>query len=123
MLYDHAETLKAVELQDVHHVAAMLAKLDAYGRSGGAAIPGDFLTAIIVGDLYEAAFRADGVNKKYLPEYCRYIYNNLPGDLIGLATAPLRAIRDTMGGKAALTGPMVENATPEFLKALRTVTG
>ena len=123
MDYDHAETLKAVDPHERMHVDKMLCRLDAYGRTDGRAIPGDFLTALIIGDLYEAALRADDVNAKYLREYCKYLCNQLPGNLIGLAIQPLKAIRDTMGRKAALNRSMVENATPEFLEALRTVTG
>lgn len=122
MLYDHMETLRSVAREDVPHVDRMLHELDAYARSEGRAIPGDFLTAIIVGDLYEAALRADDVNAKYLREYIKYVLSRLPDMWVGLAVQPLKAIRDTMGGKAALNRMMVKNATPEFLKALRVVT-
>ena len=54
MLYDHTETLKHVELQDVGHVAKMLAKLDAYARTEGSAPLGRFLQAVVIGDLLTA---------------------------------------------------------------------
>ncbi len=122
-MYDHRETLNTIAPEDFAHVEKMLAKLDAYGRSDGRAVPGDFLTAIIVGDLYEAALKADDVNRKYLPEYCKYVYNQLSSDLIGLATRPLGVIKEAMGRKTPLVWSMVAGATPEFQKALRTVTG
>lgn len=40
--------------------------------------PGDFLTAVLSNDLFEAAARADMTNRFDLWEICEYIYNELP---------------------------------------------
>lgn len=40
--------------------------------------PGDFLTAIICNDLFEAVGRADDVNAANIPAYVGYFYNEAP---------------------------------------------
>ncbi len=125
MLYDHTETIVSVALvniDDVPHVVAMLDKLDDYARSNGRDLPGEFLTAMIVGDFHDAVARADDTNIKYLRQYMKYIHNNLPSTHVNLAAQALLTIRDMMGGKAALNHMMVENACPELKTALRRAT-
>lgn len=45
--------------------------------------PGDFLTAIICNDLYEAVGRADDENIANIPAYVGYFYNNAPSQCWG----------------------------------------
>jgi len=45
--------------------------------------PGHFLTAVICNDLYEAAGRADGENRRLLFEYTYFFYNYAPSGCYG----------------------------------------
>jgi hypothetical protein len=71
-------------------------KLDEYGiphQMHGAIIryvekgirPGDFLTAVINNDLFEAVGRADSENKLCLDAYVTWFYNQAPGGCAGRA--------------------------------------
>lgn len=66
-----------------------LAKLPEYMQPGvvrwvcfGVA-PGDFLCAVIEGDLFEAAGRADDVNRRLLWEYAYVFHNGAPASSKG----------------------------------------
>ena len=118
----HVETLNYVEMADVPHVDKMLARLDEYARSDGKSMPGDFLTALIIGDLFRAAFYADDVNKKYLYLFAKYLHNDVPGTHVDLARAPLAAIRKAAGKHVVLTRAMVDDTTREFETRLQDLT-
>ena len=45
--------------------------------------PGDFLTAVICNDLFEAISRADDTNMRNLPAYIGYFYNKAPSECFG----------------------------------------
>lgn len=40
--------------------------------------PGDFLTAVLCNDLFEAFGRADDENAAAMRQICKYIYNEVP---------------------------------------------
>lgn len=40
--------------------------------------PGGFLSAVLANDLFEAVARADGSNRKILPEWVRAVFNVVP---------------------------------------------
>jgi len=46
-------------------------------------MPGSFMTAVLEGNLYTAAFKADADNFAALGQWCRFIYNNLPAGCYG----------------------------------------
>jgi hypothetical protein len=46
-------------------------------------VPGDFLQAIIRGDLFDAAGRADDENQRLLYEYAYVLHNGVPSDSKG----------------------------------------
>lgn len=52
-------------------------------------IPGDFLQAVIVGDLYEALGRADDTNAYRLREYAMFFYNYSPSGCFRRSRDPL----------------------------------
>ena len=45
--------------------------------------PGDFLLAVLCNDLREAVGRADHINIHRLPDYVRFLYNEVPGMCYG----------------------------------------
>lgn len=45
--------------------------------------PGDFLTAVIEGNLFEAARRADDINKHRLWDYARFLITSAPAGCFG----------------------------------------
>jgi hypothetical protein len=45
--------------------------------------PGNFLTAVLHNDLFDAVGRADSVNLPLLPVYVRWLYNVAPGGCWG----------------------------------------
>ncbi len=45
--------------------------------------PGSFLTAILCNDLLSAVGHADSVNKSRIPEYVKYLFNEVPGNCWG----------------------------------------
>ena len=59
-------------------------------------VPGDFLQAVIRGDLFEAAARADDINQGLLFDYCKFLYNCVPGDCYGSPEA--FAVHQAKGG-------------------------
>lgn len=46
-------------------------------------LPGDFLTAVLTNNLFEAVARADEENLHNLPAYVGYFYNEVPGSCWG----------------------------------------
>jgi len=46
-------------------------------------LPGSFLMAVLINDLYGAVGHADSENLAALPDIVRYIYNELPGNSWG----------------------------------------
>ena len=44
---------------------------------------GNFLTNVLVNDLFGAISRADSTNRKYLTDICLYIYNKIPSKCWG----------------------------------------
>ena len=44
---------------------------------------GDFLTAVVENDLFEALARADSYNRATIYQICRYVYNELPSTCWG----------------------------------------
>ena len=44
---------------------------------------GDFLTAVLEGDLFEALFRADDENMANIPAFAAYLYNEVPSMCYG----------------------------------------
>lgn len=119
--YLHDSTLAMVAPEDRPHVDRMLDFLDAYARSEGSRPLGRFLTAVVVGDLFEAAIHADDTNVKYLREFVKYVYNRLPGMHIMLAEPVLAIVRQCFGGKPPLTREAVTRAAKEFMGTLRRV--
>lgn len=120
----HIETLNYVEMDDVPHVEKMLTKLDAYASSDGKAVHslGNFLMALVIGDLFRAVCHADTINLKYLDLFVKYVYNDLPGTHVHLAGEPLRAIRKVMWKHVVLTRAMVDDATRAFDQRLQELT-
>ncbi|MEA2080006.1 MAG: hypothetical protein U9P00_09155 [Pseudomonadota bacterium] len=47
---------------------------------------GDFLTAVICNDLFEAFGRADDLNTEHMQYYCKFLYNNVPSQCFGSKT-------------------------------------
>ena len=119
--YDHSHALKEVTVRDDRtHVEAMLRKLDAYAQSGGKEALGDFLTALVVGDLAEATAHADGVNIKYLRTYMRYLHCRVPRTHVNLGRPVLRVIRGLMKDEGQpIRQSMVEKAMVGFASRLR----
>ena len=56
----------------------MIASLDKYARTGGRHYLGHFLTAIVENDLMKACSNADSDNKRNLPAFAGYLYNQMP---------------------------------------------
>lgn len=46
-------------------------------------MPGDFLTAVLTNDLFDAVGRADVDNIVALPEIVKFVYNEVPGNAWG----------------------------------------
>ena len=46
-------------------------------------LPGSFLEAVLCNDLKEAVARADGQNIRRLPEYVRFLFNEVPTNCWG----------------------------------------
>ncbi len=122
MFYDHAETIRHVAPEDARHVDNMLATLDAYARSEGRSSLGRFLSALVIGDLVEAVCHADDTNVKYLRQFVKYIYNQLPGTHVCLASGALAVVRKAMDkgqrNEKPLTRADVEHAAREFAQAI-----
>ena len=59
----------------------MLPALNRYVKHG--IVPGSFLYAVLCNDLKEAVACADDENIQQLPEYVRYLYNNVPSPCWG----------------------------------------
>jgi hypothetical protein len=56
----------------------------------GGVIPGGFLQAVIVGDLYEAIARADDTNADRLREYAMFFWNYSPSGCFRRSRDPLK---------------------------------
>ncbi len=67
---------KGYEFQGFYIPARMMGAIERYVEY--AAIPGDFLQAVICNDLKEALGRADDENMKNLPAYVAFFYNETP---------------------------------------------
>jgi hypothetical protein len=70
--------------------------------------PGSFLTAVLTNDLFGALGRADYMNKVYLEEICRWIYNEIPADAWGSREAVdlwIERIRLLKSGEYATNTP------------------
>lgn len=57
---------------------------------------GGFLTAVLQGDLFQAANRADSLNGRYLVAIAGWVYNNLPADIYGT----VEKVRNHLAGKS-----------------------
>lgn len=113
--YDHSWALRTVAKKDQAHVEHMLTKLDKYAKSGGKEGLGDFLTALVLGDLLEAVAHADDVNGKYLQQYAQYIYSRLPGTHVNLGRGVFQAIRRVRAAASVpISREMVDRAAAIF---------
>lgn len=113
--YNHSWMLQQVAEADWACVDYMLTKLDEYAKSGGKEGLGDFLTALVYGDLTEAVAHADGTNVKYLPQYVRYVYNRLPSTHVNLGRAVFQAIRRVQAATSVpISQEMVKHAAAVF---------
>lgn len=115
-MYEHSLYLQQVEDDDHDHVERMLSKLDEHCLKGSPL--GDFLSAIIVGDLNGAAGHADGINKKYLALYSMYCYNQLPADKQSIAQPIMRLLYKLKGKYGWMTRGQVARAIDAFREAL-----
>ena len=117
-MYEHKLYLDGVDPEDRDHVEHMLSKLDKHCQIGGGL--GDFLRALIVGDLHGACAHADGTNIKYLRMYSKYCYNQLPGHRSNLARPVLRALDEVMCKYCWMDRDQIAKAAGMFRVALRT---
>ena len=116
-MYEHAKYLEQVDEEDLSHVDHMLCKLDAYCQAGESL--GDFLRALIIGDLHGACAHADGTNIKYLRLYSKYLYNQLPGDKTNLVRPIVRVIEEVSAKHGSLEQDQVAKAAAMFRLSLR----
>ena len=117
-LYNHTPTLLQVDASDRGHVEDMLCRLDSFAQEGGESVLGDFLLAIVNGDLMAAVAHADETNAKYLCQYARYVFNQLPGTHVLVSRPVLRMIKTLQDAVGPVTTEMVEQALEEFRAAL-----
>ena len=123
-MYDHTEYLKGVSVDDIEHVDFMLTRLDQYVESGGRDGIGDFLQGIILGDLQRAVEHADDTNRKYIPLYVRYCYNQLPSNLVMIGRPVLNALQTFLfDKKQPLTRKQVRRIVPTVVSALTEIRG
>ncbi len=116
--YDHSSMLKYVAESDRVHVNSMLDKLDAYVQSGGKESLGDFLTALVIGDLAEATAHTDETNIKYLRQYVQYLHCRVPMKHVNLGREALRVIREVRKD-GPISQAMVTRAMNGFEPRLR----
>ncbi len=116
-MYKHGAYLDEVASEDRDHVGRMLTRLDEYCQGTG--ILGDFLSAIIVGDLHRAVGHADGTNVKYLALYSKYCYNQLPLLSQDLARPLFRALYATRDVYEWPTRDQVRKAARRLRGALK----
>lgn len=116
-MYEHADYLKQVDEEDLKHVDYMLCKLDAHCQADEPL--GDFLTALIIGDLFDACGRADGVNIKYLPMYVKYIHWQLPSDKTNLVRPVVRVLNEVIAKHGYVNRDQVAKAAAMFRLTLR----
>jgi hypothetical protein len=62
--------------------------------------PGGFLSAVLAGDLFLAASRADHLNFQRLAEIARTVYHNMPAGTIGSYEIINEWIKDKSGRRA-----------------------
>ncbi len=118
--YNHSSALKEVTEADRSHVNFMLNKLDDYACSGGKEGLGDFLMALVTGDLEGATARADDTNIKYLRTYMQYIYCHVPCEHVNLGRPVFRAIQQLRKEEEKpVSQKMVEEALGDFKFRLR----
>jgi hypothetical protein len=67
------EILAAREAELPEHMVRALKRYVSHGDD-----PGNFLRAVLANDLISACDKADSINIKLLPQYARYMYNNMP---------------------------------------------
>lgn len=115
-MYEHEKYLEQVPPEDQDHVDFMLRKLDDYAKTG--APIGDFLTAVVMGDLGGAAAHADGTNKKYLRLYSNYCYNQLPSDKQSLLCPVVRDLQAVLKKRGWMTRGQVAEASNMFRSLL-----
>ena len=77
--------------------------------------PGDFLTAVICNDLYEAVGRADEENMANLPAYVHFFYNETPGQCSG-SREKMVAWMGKFGGKCGTCGEFTRSIGIELGK-------
>ena len=63
--------------------------------------PGDFLTAVLTNDLYEAISRSDDTNLHCIPAYVGYLYNEAPSQCWGSKAKMDKWIDDKIADRVA----------------------
>lgn len=68
--------------------------------------PGGFVTAVLANDLFQAAGRADFVNREHLASVASWVYQNCPAQSFGSYQAVEDWCEDRDGRRTAYTEPM-----------------